>query len=251
MHYYIYDNFLKGKKYQRAVMRIEARLTELGMKGKVARISLLRNIRDAVREAARANATTIIAVGSDKTFSEVLNSLPDFSVVLGYIPISPDSYFGDLLGIPPQEFACDILANRIITQVDVGQVGDKYFLSGVDLQKHPESLECDHTYSIKPQFGYQNISVYNIAPQIFSQPALVDPSDGRLATVVTDDPPFWRQLFGREPNKPSVISVKHVSINNPTPIPLMIDRAVPMQGPTTITLAAKKIKVIVGKERQF
>lgn len=251
MHYYIYDSFLKAKKYQRMMGRIEARLTELGMKGKVARISLLRNIRDAVREAARSDATTIIAVGNDETLSEVLNALPDFSTVLGFIPIPPDSFFGDLLGIPPQEFACDILANRIIHQLDVGQVGERYFLSGVELQKQPDELECDHSFRVHPLRNYQNVFVYNLAPAALGPRGTVSPCDGRLAAVVTDQPPFWRQLFGLEPKNSSIISARHVSIKNTNPIPMRVDHGITLRGPTSITLTAKKIKMIVGKERQF
>ncbi len=251
MHYYIYDSFLKQKKYQRVLGRIEARLTELGMKGKVARISLLRNIRDAVREAARSDATSIVAVGNDQTLSEVLNSLPDFNTVLGFIPIPPDSYFGDLLGIPPQEFACDILSNRLIQHLDIGQVGERYFLSGVALEKHPTELECDHSYRLSPTHSYQNIFIYNLAPAAVTGSTHVSPSDGRLATVVTDQPSFWHQLFGKEPKRPTVISTKHVAIKDIAPISMLVDNAVTMRGPTTITMTAKKIKMIVGKERQF
>ncbi len=251
MHYYIYDSFLKGKKYQRILGRIEARLTELGMKGKVARISLLRNIKDAVREAARSDATTIIAVGNDQTLVEVLNSLPDFSTVLGFIPIPPDSYFGDLLGIPPQEFACDVLANRLIEHLDVGQVGERYFLSGVEMQRQPEELECDHTFRIHPLRNYQNVFIYNLAPAALNQAGTMNPRDGRLAAVVTDQPPFWRQLFGLEPKNPSIISARHVSIKDTTPVPMSIDRGPTVRGPDTTTLAARKIKMVVGKVRQF
>ena len=48
MYLYIYDNFLTEKKYQSLLYKIENRLVDLDIKGRVVRLNILKNMRDVV-----------------------------------------------------------------------------------------------------------------------------------------------------------------------------------------------------------
>ena len=44
MYYYLYDSRLNDKKYNNVIAKIETRLTDLGINGKINRLSFLKNI---------------------------------------------------------------------------------------------------------------------------------------------------------------------------------------------------------------
>ena len=161
MYHYICDSFINQKKYEPILHRIEGRLLELGINGKIEKLTLLKNLKELVEEGIKRNAETIVVIGDDKTISKVISFLPNFSVILGIIPVGPENKIAKILGIPEGEKACDILSARIIEKIDLGKVNDNYFISSLEIPFSNETvIECDD-YSIFTLSSANKINICN------------------------------------------------------------------------------------------
>ena len=145
MNIFIYDSFLNQKKYDRLLARLETRITDLGLNGKICRLSLMRNIGDTVKNELKRGAKTIIAVGNNKTVNQIINSLAGGAVPLGLIPIGQEN--NDLargLGIESVDQACDILSARLLTRLDLGLANQTYFLGPAAIENQGTIVDISH-----------------------------------------------------------------------------------------------------------
>jgi len=83
MYFYIYDSFLKEKKYAKVVSKIETRLASLGIAGKKHQLSILRSVDEMVKEILKKESPTIIVIGSDQTFCQAALPMANTNAVLG------------------------------------------------------------------------------------------------------------------------------------------------------------------------
>lgn len=263
MYFYIYDIYLNDKKYERILARIESRLTDLGISGKIARLSVLKNIKGAVREAISAwggfsegedkRAKTIVVVGNDQTITQVINVISEYdNITLGFIPVGPDNELAEILGIPLDEIACDILSNRLIDILDLGKINDRYFLTSVEIKDSGVVLDCDGQYKIRLK-KKQQVNICNFGHFLNKR---VNPKDGILETMVSQrDNKF--SIFKKTNYSPdSLFFNKEVRIGveqdeGTNEALVTVDSSQVIKTPATITIAPKKLKLIVGKERRF
>ena len=89
MYCYIYDTFLKEKKYQRLLIKIENSVTSYGLNGKIRRLNLLNPIREVVAEELKYPIHTLVVVGGDELVTKVIDALAGHDVTLGIIPVGP------------------------------------------------------------------------------------------------------------------------------------------------------------------
>ncbi len=77
--------------------------------------------------------SVIVAVGGDGTIHEVATGLMGTSTKLGIIPAGTGNDFVKMLGIPPKDpiRALKILQEGKTKSVDVGRVGERYFVNGL------------------------------------------------------------------------------------------------------------------------
>lgn len=254
MYLYIYDATLQDKKYAKLLGKIEARLTDLDIKGKIVRLSLLRNIGETIKDALRSGVHTIVAVGSDKTLTQIVNSLHDFSVTLGFIPMTTDSALARILGIPPFELACEVIANRLIQTIDLGKINNTYFLSNVSVEQGNVVVSCNGSYTVVPTTQAQTVRIANLG--YGSAGSIYDPLDGKLEAVFEerDGSSFGRfnRFFGRNDAAPSVIPMRKLTLNHTDEsLPVVVDGQQVVKTPATVEVIPKQLKVIVGKERLF
>ena len=87
MYFYIYDSFLHDKRFERDLAAIETRLTDLGVSGKIGRLTPFVSARGLVRDEARRGAQTVVVVGNDATVAKVVEGLGEEKVTLGIIPV--------------------------------------------------------------------------------------------------------------------------------------------------------------------
>src|SRR5690349_13808036 len=128
MYFYVFDSYLQDRKYANEVARVETRLGTLGIQGRQEKITILKNIHEALKEAIKRGATTIVAVGNDKTVTKILPQVVEHGLTLGLIPLGPEQTIADSLGIPHGVSACDSLSRRVMRRLDVGQANNQYFL---------------------------------------------------------------------------------------------------------------------------
>lgn len=255
MYLYIYDAFLRDKKYAKILTKIEARLTDLGIKGKIIKLSLLRNIGEVIKDALRQGARTIVAVGNDKTLTQIVNSLSDFNITLGYVPMAADLTLARILGIPPFELACEVIANRLLQSIDLGKINNIYFLSQVEAENGEIVVSHDGKYAIRSTDPGQTVRVMNLG--YAHSGSVYNPLDGKLEiTFEQSSKKTFRDRFSQliQPREKSqsVFPMTKLKLEHADEsIPVVVDGCQVMKTPAIIEIAPKQLKVIVGKERLF
>ena len=261
MHIYIYDSFLNRKKYDNTLARVETRLTDLGLNGKIARLGPMKNIKSIVENELKRGAKTIVAVGNDQTVSQVINAMsgaeqikmPKSSAPLGIIPIGKNNnYIASSLGIELEELACDILAARRIEKVDLCLANNNFFISNATITSKGTILEINKNYSIEIA-GEGEINIINMpAPnKLLPSNAKYSPSDGifELFIKTKQRSGFFKINSGRVGE--SIFSLERLTILNNNNYPAILDGVLEVTTPVEISILKQKLNVIVGKERNF
>lgn len=251
MNIFIYDSFLNQKKYDRLLARLETRITDLGLNGKINRLSLMRNINDAVKNELKRGAKTIIAVGNNKTVNQIVNALIGSAVPLGIIPIGEENNdIAEALGIESVDQACDILSARLLARLDLGLANQTYFLSNATIDNQGTVVDMSDDYTIEAtKTGL--IHALNLANPKIKLPAKIksSPDDGILELVISAG--GNKNIFSKSaPDDQSIFKIKKVVINNPQ-AQLILDGAISISTPATITVVKQSLNVIVGKGRNF
>lgn len=244
MYLYIYDSFLNDKKYSDLLVKVEKRVTDLGIKGKIARLSVLKNMKELITDGIKEGVETVVVIGDTKTFSKVINIVADLNITLGLIPVNNNNKIAKLLGIPPGALACEVLASRIVKNIDLGKVNKYYFINEAHIDNG--SVEIDYgNFKIMPITEENNITFYN-----FSDNKKHNPIDGVLETVIT---PIKSTFFGKKQIDSTVFPFDSIKINSTTDeqAAVLIDEQVIVKTPAKIKVVPNKLKVIVGGERNF
>ncbi|MBM5789927.1 hypothetical protein FJZ23_02475, partial [Candidatus Parcubacteria bacterium] len=178
MYCYLYDDFLQGnKRYERELLQVENRLTDLGIAGKISRLALFRNAEEMVRDEIERGVKTVVVLGNDDTVRKLLDVISESDVVLGLIPFGPKNDLARLLGIPHGVAACDVLSARRVEQIDIGTINGRKFITGVTVPDFRAELMCDDgKYRIVPT-SRANLEITNLAD-------VTDPCDGRLEAKI-------------------------------------------------------------------
>lgn len=251
MYLYIYDSFLADKKYSPLLAQIEARLLELGINGRIEKLTILKNLKEMVEDGIKKGAETLVVVGDDTTLGKVISYIAPFKkIILGYIPLGPKLKIPPLFGIPIGEKACDILSKRIIQKFDLGKVNEKYFLFSLNVaNKENVKIECDGRYTIQAINPASSLKICNLG--LVNEGTFFNPGDGRLEAVVMKENSGWR-IFGASFKKDSVFPFKKAKIKCETDcVPLVIDGGTIVKTPAEVSVVPKRLNIIVGKERKI
>jgi diacylglycerol kinase family enzyme len=247
MYLYIYDSFLNHKKYTDLLTKIEKRITDLGIKGKVAKLSVLKNMKELILDGVREGVQTVLVIGNSQSFTKVINIVANLDVTLALIPVENGSSIAKTLGIAPGVLACDVLASRIIKKIDLGKINTHYFISNAQITDGDIIIEYDQ-FKIQPTTSQNKIVFYNLASpdsNINSKP-----DDGLLEAVIT---PMKSTLFGKKAIPETILPFKKIRITSNTEeqVSIITDEQIIMKNPAEISVSPAKLKIIVGSDRQF
>jgi diacylglycerol kinase family enzyme len=247
---YIYDDFIQDKRFEKDVLQIENRLTDLGIAGKIARLALFRDAEEMIRDELRRGATTVIAVGNDHTVRKVLDVVAEHNVTFGLIPVGEPDVLARVLGLPQGVAGCDVLSARNVETIDIGMVNGRRFITGVSVPNFKAQLTCEGTFRITPKKA-GNLEVCNIALGDGST-AAANPRDGKLEAVLkVAVPSGWLGWFGRKRIGTSVVPTQFVAIRSDKPIMVYADGE-QMEGTRfDISIEPLTLKVITGRGRLF
>lgn len=244
MNIYIYDDFLNKSKFNRVLNRVEIRLTDLGLNGKIIRLGSIKNIRDVVQNEIKNGAKTIVAVGNNQTVNKIIGSIIDNelygffqkNILFSIIPIGDDNSIADSLGIKKEEEACNTLLARRVKKIDIGLVNNYYFLNKAVIEGHGTILELDN-YILEPQ-EKGTISIYNLKSSKDDDKKLkINPVDGKLDIYIKN------KDFSFFSNKKLKVSSKKNT--------LILDDVIEIKTPAEISIIPGKLNVVVGKDRSF
>ena len=262
MYFYLYDSYLRDKKYEKVLPAIEARVADLGIKGRVAKLTVLQQLEETIREAIDRGAKTVVVVGNDKTVSGAVNVLANYkAVTLGIVPVGEGNEIAKTLGLPEEEVACDVISNRLIDILDLGRVNEQYFLGRIEMEDGGVSVECDGIYRIKPGKNVEKIIIANMG---FWLGRKVNPKDGALDVLIktgkSKGKGFFSFLKKGRAGADSVFANKFIKVSSTLvdkkdggtkEKQILIDDVKVIKTPARIDVAPRRLRVIVGKERLF
>ncbi len=255
MYLYLYDDFVKEKKYESAVQSIETRLTDFGIAGKIIRLAQLSNAQAIIEEEFKRGYSTVVIVGNDTSFGNILSRAATSPVVFGFIPLGSGNSIAQVLGIPVGVDACDVLSRRRKVRLDAGWVNNRYFVSQLHVLPHPISVKYDEKFSVSAKGdGKMELVVCNLQPYFWQdknkKENVIRPQDGKLEAFLR--PAMKKGLFGGWTYEdPSIFPFEEMEVSSKTPFVVSADGKESKEVKIKITLAKKRIEMIVGKERKF
>ncbi|MBI4458402.1 hypothetical protein HY633_05565 [Candidatus Uhrbacteria bacterium] len=256
MYYYIYDTFLNERKHDRVLAAIETRLTDLGISGKIGRLTPFTNAKGLIRDEEKRGVKTVVVVGNDETISKVVDGLGDSKVTLGIIPVGAPVAIAKALGIPEGEEACDVLSKRVTQKIDLGRINGHFFISSVHIPKGKLTIEGEGRYRISTMVEQCDVIVSNLLGGVVldarAGACAGDPKDGFLDTVITPRGGNFGGFFrSKESAASSVIPLRRISISSDEPIPVVADGRTVMSDKLLIEIVPDRLRVITGRERAF
>jgi Diacylglycerol kinase catalytic domain len=237
MYAYIYDDLISQSKFGKLLYQIEKRLTDLNLNGKIIRLGVSKNIKSAIDDEIRQGTKTIVAVGNDKTVSQIINHIVNnrsderHQVTLGIIPIdAKENKIAAALGIKSIGSACEILLARRLESFQLAQINQSFFLFKAALDASDTILEIDKNYIIQ-----------NLKPALVEVTNNPHPQEsGRI------DGKLELRVYNKEGE--SMFFFKDLLIVNKTAA-IITDDSLAVQPPARIKSSQEKIRIIVGKDR--
>lgn len=240
---YVYDQRLGERRYAKLSQKIEARALDLDIRGRIIRLSPLKNLRETLEDGVERGVKTAVAVGDDTTFYQLLNASHRLNVVLGFVPIDSGSQLARALGIPPFEAAVDVVAARMVKRLDVGRANSHTFIDAAEIENPDQAMIQlgGYTLSVDPTC---DVAVCNLG---FSTKAtrgsVFNPTDGQLEIVV--QPRARGAAATKLPMKQVLIKDSGQSVT------VKLDSYGVVKTPVLIEVETKSAKLIVGADRLF
>ncbi|OGE85520.1 MAG: hypothetical protein A3J48_00175 [Candidatus Doudnabacteria bacterium RIFCSPHIGHO2_02_FULL_46_11] len=285
-HYIIDQTRIQTRNFDRLLGEVYGFLTEYQIGGEVHRVTRLRNVPELVDTARQSGAKTIVAIGDDNNFLQLLELLAEQEgIVLGYIPLVSNTSISHVLGVRGLEDACQAIAKRRVEDFDIGLVGRNYFFTRVDfglinneirkgsggifssfgmisklrlLQSIPVKVSIDGRLELSANIIAG--SVINARGGIDQKgSALFSPHDGKLDLLLLEKRPT-RELIkfrksiaeGRFEEVPgsTVLHGRNFEIEGPKNFNVLIEQVFLNRSNLSLGVSDKKIRVIVGKGRR-
>lgn len=256
MHIYIYDNLITSKTYEKTLAKIETRITDLGLNGKIIRLGISQSVFDSIENELKKGAKTIIVVGGNSLLNKAIDAMAKLGagnmnkrVPLGFIPVGNEvNEIASFLGLGYAEEACDVIAARRTMNFDLAKANNYHFLTHAIIPSENTIIEIDKDYSIeileKGKIYIINLPVLKDLPEGVNFSA----ADNSLELfIVAGNNKRLFPLGGKSLNH-SIFSFEKLNIHNKTH-KLLVDSANEVQPPVEITIAKEKLCFIVGKER--
>jgi len=250
MNIFIYDSFLNQKKYDRVLARIETRITDLGLNGKIDKLDPMKNINEIVGQEIKRGAKSIIVVGNDQTINKIANIMVNCQIPLGIIPIDKkNNDIAQALGIEFEESACESLSARRIARIDVGLANNACFLLRAMITNQGTTIEINQNYSVEINDKKGETQIINLLPPDVVVPIKnqISPQDGILDLFIKTK--TAKNIFSQK-NNYSLFQIKKILIKNKR-FPIVLDNAKSIAAPVKISLLKQKLNIIVGRNRNF
>ena len=268
MYYYLYDSFLNDNKYQKQLHRIENRTVDLGINGKIGRVSMLISPEKLIQEEIKKGVTTIVAVGNDQTIDKIISIAAKEKITVGIIPVGKDNKIAKILGIPEGALACDILRQRRVKKIDLIKVNDRYCLSNLVMKIEKSKIICEDKYELELINKNGEIYIYNLGDKneiekIFDLNQDIknyfNPNDGMLDLVIKSTKKslvhnilkFVKKNTPQKINDISIVPIKKVRIESKDSASAICDNSTIIKTPLNIEVVPQALNIIVGKQREF
>lgn len=254
MYVYIYDNFVRDRKYNSLIKAIEIRLTDYGIAGKILYLHNYTDSKAVVEEEIKRGAKTVVIVGNDNTFGQILSRSAGCECIFGFIPVGADNSVAEILGIPEGIEGADVLAKRRKEKLDVGCVNGRYFVSQLHVMPAKVSVCYDERFKVSSS-GLMEVVVCNFKPFYFRRGQkdkdfqVVHPQDGKLEAFLR--PLTKNRWWGYKYEEPSIFPFEEMEITGDEAFTVDADGKITKEVKIKIKLARSKVDMIVGRNRKF
>lgn len=254
MYIYLYDNFLRQKKYDATVKAMEQRLTDFGIAGKIIRLQTFTSSDAIIAEEIRRGAKTVVIVGDDTTFGHVLSRAASHEATFGFLPVGPNTSIASVLGIPVGVDACEVLSKRRKLSLDVGWFNNRFFINQLHISPAKVSVTYDERFTVSTKNAMLELVVCNLQPFVWrdggKKQVDVHPQDAKLEAFLR--PVVGKTLFGKyEYEEPSIFPFEEMIVKSKKAFEVIADGKRSKEVNVKIKLAKNRINMIVGRERQF
>lgn len=259
MFFYFYDSFVSDKKHEDELNKAENRLIELGINGRIEKLSVLKNAKELIEDGIKKGAHTVVAVGDDATLIRVINIVADKDVKVGFIPMKSGCKFAKIIGINDPLEACNIISKRLVKKINLGKANQNYFISSLCIPEVEDiKIECDGKYKISLRELSNKLCIYNLGDFLETKTQngwKVFTSKASYLNVVVS-PENAKGLGGllkkSNDGKESVFPAKKIKIESSgKSLPVVLDNQTTIKTPITVSIKPKKVELIVGKERMI
>ncbi|HMB65614.1 MAG TPA: acylglycerol kinase family protein [Patescibacteria group bacterium] len=255
MYIYIYDAIAGKRKYNKILAKMEKKITDLGLNGKIVRLEGINNIEKTIQDEIKYEANTVVAVGSDQTVHKTLNAVikerdrnPQKELpVLGVIPLEEkNNLIAKALGLKTPDQACNALLSRRIEKLGVGKINQDYFLSQLDVIGDYNEIKIGEEYSIEIQKPCE-ISIINLPlSSKLARKIKTNFKDKNLKLYINPrKTPQKKQTVNQ-----SILSLKSLFITDKTQ-KIVVDNSIEVETEASVSSCDKKLNFIVGKDRNF
>lgn len=253
MYVYLYDNLVRQSRYASVLKAIEIQLTDLGLSGKVLRLTNYHDARSIIEYELKRGAKTIVLVGDDTTLGNVISNAADIKCTFGYLPVGGDTVIADILGIPVGPEACTVLSRRRREYLDVAEVNNRYFIGQLHVPPAKVQVVYDDRFKISAG-DLVEIYVCNIKPfrpkkLLVDAPHTVHPQDGRLEAFL--QPLTRKRWWGYTTEEASIFPFNEMKVVGSKSFVVESDGRVSKETKLVIRMADCKVDMIVGKQRKF
>lgn len=254
MYVYLYDNFLRDRKYASLVKAMEVQLTDFGIAGKILRLHNYTDAKPIIEDEIKRGAKTIVIVGNDSTFGHVLSRAATVECTFGFLPVGNNNSIAEVLGIPSGLESCTVLSRRRKQRMDVGWVNNRFFVS--QLHVHPAKIEViyDERFRVTAH-DKMEVVVCNLQPFFWKKDTkdkemqVVHPQDGKLEAFLR--PLTKKRWWGYTYEDPSIFPFEEMEIRGAEPFAVEADGKITKEIKLKIKLAHTKVEMIVGRDRKF
>lgn len=250
MYLYLYDASLKARQYERVISNLETQMTDLGIAGKIVRLSSLLSPKQIITEELRRTKEmkTVVIVGDDTAFTKIIQQVADVPVTFGWVPVGPKTELAERFGLPYGAACAPILSRRRVASIDIGMFNQFFFIHYVHVPLSTVSMSLNGQVTVTATAQRMECSVWNLAP---SNKSLVppgytpSPSDRQFEIVL--QPVAKRSLFGTTMAQPSIFPFTEVRLKLEKTMPVDLDGQIYKENQIHIRLAPQPLKLIVGK----
>lgn len=256
MFTYIYDAFVAHQKHERTMSQIETRLTDLGISGRIERLTMFKNIREIIADAERRGCETVVAVGNDETVGKLVEIAGDFDMAFGVIPVGDGPHkIAEMLGMPCGMEACTVISRRILKTIDLGRVNGRYFLSSIRIPRTRAKISCNGQYDVIPTEDNE-VTICNLAALAVGEGStkITSPRDGQFDTVFRPASPkglFSKFFRGSVSERPTVVPARNLVLTHKRPITIIRDGQRFSSTTFRVEVVPGRLRVVTGKTRKF
>lgn len=243
--YFIDSGISRAPKAEEKLVELEKSIVELGIAGSLIRLSPLKTIQDTLSSRNFQNIQTIVGVGGDELFFDLLDCVCDKPLVLGMIAFMPSPTLKHL-GVPEGLDGCKTIAHRITKSIDCGRINQKYFFSSVVIPfSYEANLDDRFNLSIDASEVVANGMFMRAVSIDFNEPAPHQAERLKLEVIKKSKKMFRGEIS--ETQSSFVFSKLKISGSGEEPV--TADGQKTFKPPLEIMAAPKSLKMIVGKNR--